>query len=68
MTGSEHYREAERLLSEAGGGREPEAPSTYLAAAQVHATLALAAAVVAGVSMTYEERDQWQAVVAGDAP
>jgi hypothetical protein len=47
MTGPEHYREAERLLAEAGHqGTEgviwvrPE----NLAAAQVHATLALTAA------------------------
>ena len=47
MTGPEHYREAERLLAEAGA---EGAEGTYfvrpesLAAAQVHATLAHAAA------------------------
>ena len=58
MTGPEHYREAERLLSEASftGGvteqpvtrdglpRTPGAHAALIARAQVHATLALAAA------------------------
>ncbi|MDX3019917.1 hypothetical protein [Streptomyces acidiscabies] len=50
MTGPEHYREAERLLAAASastettyGGNNPEADRD-IAAAQVHATLALAAA------------------------
>ncbi|MFF7829771.1 hypothetical protein ACFZCM_31600 [Streptomyces rochei] len=50
MTGPEHYREAERLLSVATSsdqttyeGENPEADRT-IAEAQVHATLALAAA------------------------
>jgi hypothetical protein len=49
MTGSEHYREAERLLAQATE-REPREPGeltrqrTDLASAHVHATLALAAA------------------------
>lgn len=45
MTGAEHYAEAEQLLDEAGdadGGTWQEGYS--LAAAQAHATLALAAA------------------------
>ena len=45
MTGPEHYREAEQLLAEANaqeGGTNLE--RFCLAAAQVHATLALAAA------------------------
>ncbi|MEE4493526.1 hypothetical protein [Streptomyces sp. BE230] len=51
MTGPEHYREAERLLSAAsythGPGRDPvhpEAAAHHVAMAQVHATLALTAA------------------------
>jgi hypothetical protein len=51
MTGPEHYREAERHLSAAsythGPGGDPVHPvaaAHYLAMAQVHATLALAAA------------------------
>ena len=51
MTPAEHYREAERLLAKAQQGRQPWVtyPSaetyepTLLAAAQVHATLAMAA-------------------------
>ncbi|MFE0808160.1 hypothetical protein ACFW34_11840 [Streptomyces sp. NPDC058848] len=50
MTGPEHYREAERLLAVAASsdqttyeGANPEADRT-IAEAQVHATLALAAA------------------------
>jgi len=43
MTGPEHYREAERLRSRIPALSEAQATET-LAAAQVHATLALAAA------------------------
>lgn len=49
MNGPEHYREGERLLDEARG-TNPQITyakdATQLAAAQVHATLALAAATV----------------------
>lgn len=46
MNGPEHYAEAERLLQEANclGHSAPERAQGMLAAAQVHATLALAAA------------------------
>lgn len=51
MTGPEHYREAERHLSAAAYLREPDglpvdpaAAAHHLAMAQVHATLAQAAA------------------------
>ena len=51
MTGPEHYREAEQLLAGAGcdtaetaGYVDPVLAAPWLAAAQVHATLALAAA------------------------
>ena len=49
MTGPQHYREAERLLAEVGKasdawGDAAEYVRQQLAAAQVHATLALAAA------------------------
>lgn len=77
MTGPEHYREAERLLGEAGHqGAEgviwvrPE----NLAAAQVHATLAHTAATAMGsaveddiAGLTVEEREAWFAV-AGTKP
>ena len=47
MTGPEHYREAEALLAQVTGqGQVPrEIAAATTAAAQVHATLALAAAV-----------------------
>jgi hypothetical protein len=47
MTGAEHYREAERLLTEAprpADGYGPDLDTGKVALAQVHATLALAAA------------------------
>ena len=51
MTGPEHYQEAERMLAGAGcataetaGYVDPVLAGPWLAAAQVHATLALAAA------------------------
>jgi len=49
MTGPEHYREAERLLKKAthysyGDGADPVTGAALAAEAQVHATLALAAA------------------------
>lgn len=51
MTGPEHYREAQRLLAEAvswdSGERQMQGDAVVIAAAQVHATLALAAATVA---------------------
>lgn len=51
MTGPENYREAERCLSL---GKEPGADAlvqaAYFAAAQAHATLALAAATALGVA------------------
>ena len=49
MTGPEHYREAEQLLNEADDD-STIVPADLIAQAQVHATLALAAAtaLVAG--------------------
>lgn len=49
MTGPEHYREAERLADHAhhftyGDGADPVTGAALAAEAQVHATLALAAA------------------------
>ena len=50
MTGPEHYEEAERLIEVANevGHEDPQRGHGILAAAQVHATLALAAATAAG--------------------
>jgi hypothetical protein len=57
MTGPEHYREAERLLIKSykvinryGEAVTPYFESDTIAAAQVHATLALAAATAGAVS------------------
>lgn len=59
MNGPEHYREAERLLEiaaeDANIGSEEERYS--LTAAQVHATLALAAATAA--SRAIGPQEQW---------
>lgn len=72
MTGPEHYREAERLLATAYEGNlttyegeNPEA-ARQIAEAQVHATLALAAATAlseptrAAPRATVPEWDAWQ--------
>jgi hypothetical protein len=87
MTGPEHYRAAERLLSDAsftsiagtpvtreGRPVEPKIHATLIDLAQVHATLALAAATAMGAAvdddlagLTVEERDAWYAV-AGTKP
>jgi hypothetical protein len=54
MDGPSHYRTAEDLL------RSPGLDSLGVAEAQVHATLALAAAVVDGPAiMRPEDRDEW---------
>lgn len=45
MTGPEHYREAERLLEQWRGEDERDLIPLDFAEAQVHATLALAAAM-----------------------
>lgn len=69
MTGPEHYREAERHLSAAShldrpGGKpaDPSAAAHQLATAQVHATLALAAATAAqdsAAGMTSADHKAW---------
>ena len=48
MTGLEHYRAAEKLLADAAD-RVGDWPPDLLAAAQVHATLALVAATIDAV-------------------
>jgi hypothetical protein len=64
MTGPQHYREAERLLAESMRPDSYDYPAEranrYIAAAQVHATLALAAA-----NMPAEELDLEAAADAG---
>ncbi|MGA5604053.1 hypothetical protein ACPCUF_23960 [Streptomyces griseoincarnatus] len=58
MTGPEHYREAERLVSslktERGALYIEDGNEQVLAAAQVHATLALAAATAMGAPVDGE--------------
>ena len=44
MTGPDHYREAEQLIRHVEGLHPSDDPTDHLALAQVHATLALAAA------------------------
>jgi hypothetical protein len=68
MTGPQHYQEAERILAGILEGRydESERPgSELLAVAQVHATLAHAAASALGVSVT--ETRAWAGVAGQQA-
>ena len=65
MNGPEHWREAEKILALHpsvldGEGAEMTAVFTM---AQVHATLAVAAAAVTGAAMRPEDRDSWDAVI-----
>lgn len=69
MTGAEHFREAERLLKVVDSeSASIEWTVTSLAAAQVHATLSLAAAVAEGF-VRYERSDapsvarDWRAAI-----
>ncbi|WP_103338760.1 hypothetical protein [Amycolatopsis sp. CA-126428] len=63
MTGPEHYREAERLIR-ASSGDYVEAGDA-LAEAQVHATLALAAATASGAwaEMSDDESRSWDKAI-----
>ena len=63
MTGPEHYREAERLLKDPGS-------AGVIGAAQVHATLALAAATIDAARLAPTSRydgfypdEAWEAVI-----
>ncbi|MER7126688.1 hypothetical protein [Micrococcus luteus] len=66
MTGADHYREAEQLLEVAGkvvrlsDGSSPEV-ALLLAEAQVHATLALAAATALNDAEGGLSRPDWEA-------
>jgi hypothetical protein len=64
MTGPQHWEEANLIV--AGERRDYGCPHAgcehemaYLARAQVHATLALAHAYVAGAAMRPEDLDEW---------
>ncbi|MEV5129240.1 hypothetical protein AB0K87_01755 [Streptomyces sp. NPDC053705] len=65
MTGPEHYREAEALLASASGNfLRGEDTSSALAAAQVHATLALAAVTVHHmVATSGNDREGWSKAI-----
>lgn len=77
MNGPDHYREAERLLADAGAGTAQQAyaelplgepPSPLIAAAQVHASLAVAAALAHNITdATTGEIADWQAAMGGGA-
>ena len=75
MSGAQHYTEAERLVDAASLVKEHEVATEYLAAAQVHATLALAAATIdAARSVTttspagdFEERTVADSAIANEA-
>ena len=63
MTGPEHYKEAEKLLRasedvELGGHAE-----WLVATAQVHATLAAAAATIASKTYAHYDAEAWRAVI-----
>lgn len=69
MTGPEHYREAERLLEQAEiDARDPmrkyAEDANVIAAAQVHATLALVAATVEPAEITTASYQAWLAAEA----
>lgn len=66
MTGPEHYRESERLIEEANHVGHSDSWRSYgmVASAQVHATLALAAATALGRegegrTMASKDRAAW---------
>jgi hypothetical protein len=63
-TGPDHYREAEKLAALAATARRPKWATGYMQLAQVHATLALAAATAlnqAEPGMTQEDWESWLA-------
>lgn len=67
MTGPEHYRKAESILA-GSDGRSGEWASNQVSRAQVHATLALAAATAVPrlTTMTEGQWYEWRAVTGAD--
>jgi hypothetical protein len=65
MTGPEHYREAEHLLGARRSGESAEDAASRLTEAQVHATLALAAATALS---SEDDRLAWQETASGRPP
>lgn len=73
MTGPEHYKAAERLLAESDNFLpEDQQGCVYLAAAQVHATLALAAATamptVTRMMGDHDEITEWGRAIGWTTP
>jgi hypothetical protein len=62
MTGPEHYWEAERLTADARETSDDGVRAAYVAEAQVHATLALAAATAASVD-EFHARSEWRRAI-----
>lgn len=60
MTGPEHYREAEQLLGARRSGESAAEAASRLAEAQIHATLALAAATALAQSAGDDGHRAWQ--------
>jgi len=66
-TGPEHYRKAERVLAQVEDRDVSAAEvAAYTAVAQVHATLAVAAACATGLMHGYERSTAWTAVLEPD--
>mgnify|MGYP001156610259 FL=1 len=53
MNGPRHYREAEDLVRRSGGIGDPEMAKMFVAQAQVHTTLALAAACGGSIASSW---------------
>lgn len=67
MTGPEHYTEAQRLLTKALDEDEgTDAERYFLGAAQVHATLALAAATASAGQIFGEAAQAWDKATGAD--
>lgn len=64
MTGPDHYRAAEELVECAASALTDDPVWEYLAAAKVHATLALAAATI-DAEMSNPALDAWADVTGG---
>lgn len=60
MSGPQHAKHAKDLLWEAEHCKNPAEKAVLLANGQLHATLALLAAVVHGSAMSEQDRRWWQ--------
>lgn len=60
MSGPQHFQEAEQLLSKAEHEQNEGTKTSLLAAAQVHATLALVAATVLTGPGTRDQIQTWE--------